>query len=363
MNILIVALSDAVGGTEQYLKMIAKEFIPQGYNIYIFFLTKRNTKLWEDIKSKEANLIYTNSSKEKYGLFTLIRNILNKRHITFDYAFSSHVYTSSLLGVLRRLRLIRINHFLARESTSVFNRFSGLKLLRFNVLYHVGYLSIDLLVCQTEYMKKQLLYNLPYLKNKIKIEVIPNPIDNNDMALKSNEMIYLNYKDSYIVSAGRLIPEKGFDILITAFARIKKEYKELKLIILGEGKLKESLRQLIKELQLEDDINLVGFVENVYPYFRQAKMCVVSSRIEGFPNVLLQMMSQNEKVVSTLCAGDIDQIKGLYTCKPDNESSLAEAMMSCLGSDTTENRKLFDKELEERSIDKFIEKINFYLEH
>jgi glycosyltransferase involved in cell wall biosynthesis len=86
-------------------------------------------------------------------------------------------------------------------------------------------------------------------------------------------------------------------------------------------------------------------------------MCVVSSRIEGFPNVLLQEMSQNEKVVSTLCAGDIDRIPGLFTCKPNDEDDLLRAMQECLEADTSGNRALFDEELQGRSIDKFIEQV------
>jgi glycosyltransferase involved in cell wall biosynthesis len=165
----------------------------------------------------------------------------------------------------------------------------------------------------------------------------------------------------YIVSAGRLIPEKGFDILIAAFSKLKQEYRDLKLIIIGDGKFRIEMEILIKKLNLENDVILYGIADNVYPFFKQAKMCVVSSRIEGFPNVLLQEMSQNEKVVSTLCAGDIDKIDGLFTCRPNDEQDLLRAMQQCLEADTAGNRILFDKELQGRSIDGFIDKVNSYL--
>jgi hypothetical protein len=84
-------------------------------------------------------------------------------------------------------------------------------------------------------------------------------------------------------------------------------------------------------------------------------------RIEGFSNVLLQEMSQNKKVVSTLCAGDIDKIDGLFTCRPNDEQDLLRAMRQCLEADTAGNRVLFDKELQGRSIDGFIDKVNSYL--
>src|SRR5690606_20880375 len=114
--------------------------------------------------------------------------------------------------------------------------------------------------------------------------------------------------NNFIVTAGRLIHEKGYDILINAFAELKEKYPDLKLIILGYGDLKQELIYLATSLNIEQDVIFWGFVENVYPFFKKAKACVISSRVEGFPNVLLQMMSQNSNVVSTTCAGGIDTI-------------------------------------------------------
>ena len=80
--------------------------------------------------------------------------------------------------------------------------------------------------------------------------------------------------------------------------------------------------------------------------------------MEGFPNVLLQMMSQCDNVVSTICAGGIDQIAGLITCEPNNVDALYQAIkLSLETEDTAKNRPLFDQELESRSISSFIAKI------
>jgi glycosyltransferase involved in cell wall biosynthesis len=206
-------------------------------------------------------------------------------------------------------------------------------------------------------MKKQLLENLPWMEKKVNVQVIPNPVDVNNMLEKAGEELEMPVEGPFIVSAGRFIPEKGFDILIRVFHELKREYRELKLVILGDGRLRGEIEALVKELELEDEVILRGFVDNVYPFFKHARMCVVSSRIEGFPNVLLQEMSQNEKVVSTLCAGDIDKIEGLFTCRPNDERDLLRAMRQCLEAGTTRNREIFDMELENRSIDKFIERI------
>lgn len=360
MRILIIVPDDQMGGAEQYLKMIAAQWLKGENLVYVFFLRKEQTGIWNELQGENLYLHYGNSLKGKKGVLDVIRNIRYYRNSHFDYVFSSHVFCTALIGVLCKLKQITAKHFVARESTSIFKRFKGLKLFLFKCFYHLGYSSIDLLICQTDYMKKQLIEALPWLDKKVKIEMIPNPIDLADINIKSQEKLDKNINYQYIVSAGRLIPEKGYDILIKAFIKFKKDNKELKLIILGAGKLKDSLEKIIEKYEMKEDIILCGSVKNVYPFFRHSKMCIVSSRIEGFPNVLLQMMSQNEKVVSTLCAGGINQLEGVFTCKTNDEEDLLRAMKECLVADTSPNRDIFNKELQNRSIDKFIERIKVF---
>ena len=94
--------------------------------------------------------------------------------------------------------------------------------------------------------------------------------------------------DNTIVAAGRLKEIKGFEELIEAFA-----YAQLdgtRLLILGEGPLRPMLESKVQELNAADVVSLPGSVRNPMPYFKLAKGCILSSRIEGFPNVLLEMM-------------------------------------------------------------------------
>ena len=158
----------------------------------------------------------------------------------------------------------------------------------------------------------------------------------------------------FIVAAGRLAPVKGFDLLIKAFEKIRKVDSDLHLVILGEGDERKNLEELAGKIGLTDYVHLPGYVSNVYPYFHRAHMCVLSSLLEGFPNVLLQMMSQNERVVATTSAGDIDTIPGLTLCPPGNLNGLEEAMLSALKEDLgAARRTLFDNYLKKRSIENF----------
>lgn len=344
------------GGAEAILFQISCYLLQQGNDVHVVFLKPKLYSDWEIYERENWHLYYGKGHKLQL-LWSLIVNFWKLRRCRFDVSFTSIVDHTAVLGILKRCRILKIRTIVGRESTSIFKRLHGVKLFSKRVMYHLGYPLVDILVCQTMYMKEQLLEHLSWLQKKTNVCVIPNSVDFEKIRKMEKEAIDTLNWQPYIVAAGRMIPEKGFDVLLHAFKMLSNDYPELKLVILGDGKLRSGLVNLAEELVLSDKLILTGIVKNVYPYFRQAKMCVVSSRIEGFPNVLLQMMSQNEKVVSTLCAGDIDKIKGLYTCPTCDETALYKAMKDCLMSDTRCNRALFDEELESRTIDKFVTKV------
>jgi len=356
LNILIALPNDTMGGAEQYLKMVADHFVEQKYTVYVLFLKKQEKNGWQNFADyHNVHLYYTGSSSERKGVWTFLKHLLSLRNINFEYIFTSHVHLSGITGLFVRLGILKKKYFVGRESTSIFLRFTGIKLALFKLQYRIGYPAADLLICQTDYMKQQLIAAIPWLGKKTKIIVINNAINLDTITTGEINKEELRLYGRYIVSAGRLIPEKGYDILITAFAGIKKEFPHLKLLILGEGKKRAELIKLINGLGLTDTVFLPGFSNDVYNYFKYAELCVVSSRIEGFPNVLLQMMSQNHKVVSTKCAGGIEYLAGIITADPNSEASLEQAMLKALQTDTAENRFIFDKQLKERSINRFIE--------
>lgn len=354
-RILIALPNDNLGGAEQYLKMVAEFFFQEGYQVDVYFLKKRVSGAWNELETTDFILHFTSHTREKYGVCDLFRNLWSNKDIHYQYVFTSHIHLNSFVALLRKMKIVNAEYHIARESTSTFKRYKGLKLFIFKLQYILNYNKIDLLICQTDFMYDQLKKAVPRLVNSIKVKTIPNPIN-----LKNPKMVgedHILPFSNFIVSAGRLIPEKGFDILIEAYFQLQKEFSTIKLVILGEGHLRDALENRINELSLNDQIYLPGFIDNVYPYFNQAKLCVVSSRIEGFPNVLLQMMSQNDKVVSTLCAGGIEDIKGIETAETSNIESLYRAMKRSLNEDTRVNRNLFDSELGKRSIGSFINTI------
>lgn len=351
---LFVLPDDLIGGgAQQVLFTIINYFIAQGKNCTILFTVRKKHHGWESLESKchIEYLDYSSVYKGYFGAFKYIRKLSKTHHI--KHAMSSQALINGLLGFLKFVKILKNTKLVLRESTSIFLRFKGFKLLLYKTAYIIGYKQADLIICQTDLMKQQLLEALPWLKKKSKVVVIPNPVNLDEITTKASQTIDFEL-DNFMVAAGRFIPEKGFDLLIDAFHLL--EDTSLKLVILGVGTDDEQQKLIdqIETLNLQNRVILYGYVKNVYPIFRKAKLCVVSSRIEGFPNVLLQMMSQNDNVVSTTCAGEIANIKGVVTCETHNIDALKFALHKGLNA-SDKNRDLYFKDyIESRSIGNFI---------
>ncbi len=159
------------------------------------------------------------------------------------------------------------------------------------------------------------------------VDYIYNPIDLDEIKNVASEKINLDFP--YILSVGRLHPQKNFLLLIKAFAKSKLKNK-YKLIILGEGSERHKLENLINHLGLKNKILLPGKVDNPFPYMKKAKFFVMSSNYEGFPNVLLEALACGTPVISTNCPTGPDEIiqhkkNGLLVPVGD-EKSLTRAM-------------------------------------
>jgi len=349
MNILFVFKEDNTnGGAASILRQVIEYYISHGSIVHVVFLKEKKWGHFDSIACDNLKLYFGGS------LAKILHNFSVVNKINFDYSYNSVVKFTGLVGVLKRLGFLHINTMVGRESTSIFLRFKGLRLLYYNLWYRLGYKAANIIICQSDVMKKQFIEHLPWIEKYAKVVVIPNPVNMDRMNEMAKEDIDVTPFHPYIITAGRMINEKAYDILLDAYATVLKLFPKLKLVILGDGILRPQIEQQIANLGVGDRVHLAGQVPNVYPWFKRATLCVVSSRMEGFPNVLLQMMSQNDRVVSTLCAGGIEKINGLFTCPINDSVALAQSMLDCLESDTIGKRLLFDQELNNRSIDNFI---------
>jgi glycosyltransferase involved in cell wall biosynthesis len=327
-RLLFVSMSDTAGGAENILCMVAS--VTDSPLVFLKHIYNSRLQIPKFLKVK-----YLTNGSMLLGFFKLVKALYPYRK---DYTIiSTHPYLNSYLGLLKRVGYIKSN-LIVRECTSVFTRYTGIKKLTYQIAYRLGYPAVNLIICQTEIMRSQLLEENKFIPMN-KALTKENPIDLNHILKKAEEPLNdSNDNSDFICSAGRLIAEKGFSILIHAFVNIAQRHNNLKLLILGEGKERNNLNSLIKETGLEGRVILMGHVDNPIPYFKKAKLCVVSSIKEGFPNVLLEMMAvSSSAVISTLCAGGIEDIPSIVKVKVNDAIALTAAMDSVLHSYSKDN--------------------------
>lgn len=136
-------------------------------------------------------------------------------------------------------------------------------------------------------------------------------------------------KGKIFVGCGRLSPEKGFEKLIDAFFRVIARYPESKLIIVGDGPLREELQQKIVHRNLEKSVLLLGYIKNPFPIIARADCFVFSSDYEGQGLVVLEALILERPVISTDVVGPRSILEnGEGVLVPNHPQALAEAMLS-----------------------------------
>ena len=163
-----------------------------------------------------------------------------------------------------------------------------------------------------------------------------------------------------ILAAGRLSRVRGFDVLIDAFGKINSKI-DARLIILGEGPLRKTLENQVKNLGLTEKVLMPGMVNNVYDYMHHASVFVLSSRWEVLPTVLIEAMACRCPVLSTDCPSGPAEIleNGKYgeLVPVGNPSLLAEAIMKTL-SKKTDKEMLKSRAMDfsvKNSVEKYVE--------
>jgi len=288
------------GGSERVISILLKYLSRTKYDI-ILVLLKNEGKYLDDLPN-DIKIIDLNVRKARFSIFK-IRNAIKR--FEPDIVFSTLGHLNLLISMIRPFLSKKIK-FIARESNTVSIQNKQEKYPNlFNFLYKFFYNNFDLIVCQSNYMKNDLINNYD-IKNA-KIVVINNPVDTEYIKkmLKKSNQLFLDKNKVNLLAVGRLSKQKGYDLLLQALSKLDKKFH---LTILGEGNEEIYLKALAKTLKIQNQVLFMAFQENPYKYMSQADLYILSSRYEGFPNVVLEAHTCGTPVVAFDCPGGTSEI-------------------------------------------------------
>lgn len=254
---------------------------------------------------KDVEFIDLQCSRVRYAVPKIARLIWQRRP---DVVFSTLGHLNLALAIIRPF-LPNGVRYVARESNVVSEVIRGYRSPPiWKWAYRRFYGRFDTVVCQSRDMRDDLVANfsLPTFKTI----VIHNPVDTERIRALAAEPLVTGIemvgcedgeRDINLVAAGRLVHQKGFDLLINALSLCGNPL--LRLTILGDGPLRGELEHLAVKRGVAGKVRFVGFQKNPYPFFAQADAFVLSSRFEGFPNVVLEALACGTPVIATPAPG------------------------------------------------------------
>ena len=173
-----------------------------------------------------------------------------------------------------------------------------------------------------------------------RVTVIPNPVDLENLHIQAREALPPGIPARFLLHVGRMrLAYKAQDVILKAFHILHRKYPDLSLVLVGDGPDREEIKSQIQAIGLGDAIVLAGWQDNVAAFMARAQVFVMSSRYEGWPNVLVEAMACGCPVVATDCDTGPREILGNneygLLVPVDKSEALAQAVEKLLSSTST----------------------------
>lgn len=321
---------DNSGGTERVASIIANSL--SNYNFEVVFLSLFEG-LQPHFKINEKIKVYT-LSKEKKSLsknYLSITSDLRKFIKSQKIDCIINIESTLSLFVCPAIFFTKVKHI----NWEHFNFDISLGKKSRVISRYLAALFADYIVTLTQ------TDELKWKKNTLllaKILSIPNPSIQN-----INQKINFDSRHNIALSLGRYTHQKGFDLLIKSWEKIKETQPDWQLWIVGDGEDKNLLEELIEERQLADVVKLIPFTTDVQTLYENANFYIMSSRFEGFPMVLLEACSFGLPIVSFDCPTGpkeiVDHGNNGFLVERNNIVELTSAINQLISLDEYEYQK------------------------
>ncbi|MBF7074876.1 glycosyltransferase [Glaciecola sp. MH2013] len=314
----------ADGGIERVSRNLANEFLAQ--DLVVFFHLLQGAELQDPRLGSTFKVTHTEADSSALKRIRQMLALIKREQIDTIIAATETANIAALICkcCYPQLKIVFTRHCAFDVSGQ------NLSPRQIKLLYCL-YVCFGKVVAVSKALQKELIKTVPLFKNRI--AYLANPSVVKEMKQLAQQTIEGWTRENYFVAIGRLEQQKGFDLLLQAYALALKANAQLPLlVVVGDGSQKNQLLTLSKTLNIDHAVVFTGFVPN--PYYILSKACcfVLSSRHEGMPTVLIEALSLNIPSIAFACPtgpAEIIQHKvNGYLLNNGDIHALSQAMLS-----------------------------------
>lgn len=320
MNILYVITGLGLGGAERVVVDLSDQMVLCGHQVKIAYLTG---EIKVRPQSQEIEVVYL--GLESWGDFiSACRKYRDLIRIYEPEVVHSHMVHANIFT-----RLNRFFCTVPRLINSAHSNIEGgrLRMLAYRLTHHLADITTNVSKSAVKEFEKRQAVPIGGMRT------VYNGIDLSKFTTQFLEKRFFNKDKVNFISVGRLHEAKDYPTLIQAISLVKKKSgKQTRFYIVGEGKLRSTLEKQIQQLNLSNDIILLGERIDIPNLLNQADFFISSSKYEGFGLVVAEAMACHCFVISTDSSGpsEIMGNTGILV-EPQDSNKLAEAILSALG--------------------------------
>ena len=310
------------GGVEKNLFIIVNFLSKKFKKICLITASKEFKKKFKGIDLICPNLdlsSYNRKVKYIFCLYELLKLIIKNRDIVV-FSFQANIYCILLTKLFNIKIVVRSNSSPSGWSKNFIKK----KIFKF-----VLGLADTIIVNSNDFKKE---FKTKFNLNSVKIY---NPLNKNEIIKLANKKVNFPFFDKSkktlkLINIGRLTDQKDHITLLRSVKELKKKIN-FKLLIIGRGINLDEINNYIKFNKLQNNVKILNFKNNPFPYLKKAHLFILTSRFEGLPNVLLEAATLKKFIISTRCPTGPNEIlkngKLGFLCKVGNYKEIAKKIL------------------------------------
>ena len=318
------------GGAERVTALLTRGLSAQKYELHLGLMT--DSVCASELVPAWVRIHRLAAPRVRHSAVSLLRLV---RSVQPDLILSGMAHLNFLVLLLRPL-FPRKTRVVVRQNATVSDDLGSGRLPAYTrFFYWLLYPFADKIVCQTNAMAADLAARSGVLDNKLRI--LANPVDVDAIrSLCPDDIDPWSGPGPHLLAIGRLSHEKGFDLLLEAFASLRLKFRGAELTILGTGPELAALIRLRTALRLTDSVRFASYVPRPQQFFPGATLFVLPSRQEGLPNALLEAAAGGLPLVALPSSDGVANLlankRGAWVGEQVSSGALTKALLAALAS-------------------------------